>query len=120
MNTHVTRATGEDFESIVFKSDKPVLVDFWAEWCGPCRGLAPTIEAIAARYAGALRVVKVNIDEAPVMIGRYGIRSVPTLIFFHNGAERERIVGAADAAAIAAMIDRQTAQSAEAGKVVQP
>jgi thioredoxin len=118
MSNNVTAVTGEEFESIVLKSERPVLVDFWAEWCGPCRGLAPTIEAIAARYAGALRVIKVNIDDARAMIGRYAIRAVPTLILFHNGVERQRIVGA-DAAEIAAMIDRQIAQSAEDGKVVQ-
>jgi thioredoxin 1 len=119
MSNNVAAVSGEEFESIVLKSDRPVLVDFWAEWCGPCRGLAPTIDAIAARYTGGLRVIKVNIDDAQAIIGRYAIRAVPTLILFHNGAERERIVGA-DAAAIAAMIDRQIAQSAETGKVVQP
>lgn len=116
MTNNVTAVNGENFESIVLKSDRPVLVDFWAEWCGPCRSLAPTVEALAERYAGALRVVKVNVDDEPGMLGRYGIRGIPTLILFKGGAEQERIVGAATAEAIARMIDRHTAQDVEARK----
>jgi thioredoxin 1 len=116
MRQNVTAVNEENFAPIVLRSDRPVLVDFWAEWCGPCRGLAPTIEALAERYAGAVRVVKVNVDDEPGMLSRFGIRGIPTLILFKNGAEQERIVGAATAEAIARMIDRHIAQGAEAGK----
>ena len=116
MSQNVTAVNGENFEAIVLKSDRPVLVDFWAQWCGPCRSLAPTIDALAARYSGALRVAKVNVDDDPAVLGRYGLRAIPTLILFENGTEQERIVGAASAEAIAAMIDRHTAQGAEARK----
>ena len=116
MTNNVTTVNGENFESIVLKSDRPVLVDFWAEWCGPCRSLAPTVEALAERYAGVARVVKANVDDEPGMLGRYGIRGVPTLILFKDGAEQERIVGTATAEAIARMIDRHTVQDVEARK----
>ena len=116
MSNNVTTVSGNNFESIVLKSDVAVLVDFWAEWCGPCRNLAPTIERVAARYAGTTRVVKVNIDDEPQMLRQYGIRGVPTLILFKDGSEQERIVGAATAEAIASMIDRHLARSADARK----
>lgn len=112
----VTAVNGNNFEAIVLKSEVPVLVDFWAEWCGPCRNLAPTIERVAARYAGAARVVKVNIDDEPQMLRQYGIRGVPTLILFKDGAEQDRMVGAAAIEAIANMIDRHLAQSESARK----
>src|SRR5215470_11549516 len=114
MSNNVISVNGELFASVVLESPKPVLVDFWAPWCGPCRGLAPTIGALAERYGDALRVVKVNVDEAPTMLAAHAIRAVPTLILFRNGAEQERFVGAADAAEIAAMIDRHIAPGADA------
>jgi thioredoxin 1 len=116
VSNSVTAVSGNNFESIVLKSNVPVLVDFWAEWCGPCRNLAPTIERVAARYSGTARVAKVNIDDEPQMLRQYGIRGVPTLILFKDGAEQERIVGAATAEAIASMIDRHLAPSADARK----
>jgi thioredoxin 1 len=98
--------TDESFERDVLQADKPVLVDFWAEWCGPCRRLAPTIEAVAEEYAARVRVVKLNVDAGPATAKRYGIQGIPTLILIRAGAEKERIVGAASKEAIAAMIDR--------------
>ncbi|HEX2384993.1 MAG TPA: thioredoxin [Candidatus Binatia bacterium] len=116
MSDKVTAVNGNNFESVVLRSEIPVLVDFWAEWCGPCRSLAPTIERIAARYIGAARVVKVNIEDEPQMLRQYGISGVPTLILFKDGAEQERAVGTATAEAIASMIDRHLAHSEAARK----
>ena len=98
--------TDQSFQSEVLNAQTPVLVDFWAEWCGPCRRLAPAIEAAAEEYAAKARVVKLNVDAGPDTARRYGIQGIPTLILFRDGAEKERIVGAATKEAIAAMIDR--------------
>ena len=108
MTEHITEASDNNFDQIVLRSDKPVLVDFWAEWCGPCRRLAPAIEALAEEYATKARVVKLNVDTGPLTARRYGIQGIPTLILFRGGAEKERIVGAASKEAIAALIDRHT------------
>jgi thioredoxin 1 len=86
--------TDDVFEKDVLKSDKPVLVDFWAEWCGPCHAIAPHVKQIALEHEGALRVVKMDIDENPGTPGRYGIMSIPTLMLFKNGQVVARIVGA--------------------------
>jgi thioredoxin 1 len=83
-----------NFESEVLKSDLPVLVDFWAEWCGPCRMIAPSIDAIAEEFAGKLQVRKLNIDKEPSLAGKYGVMSIPTLIIFKNGKIADQIVGA--------------------------
>lgn len=86
----LTEAT---FENEVIKSDVPVLVDFWATWCGPCRMLAPIIEEIANEYEGKAKVCKVNVDEQPALAAKYGIMSIPTLILFKNGEVAEKTVG---------------------------
>ena len=108
MSEHVIEATDGNFDPIVLQSDLPVLVDFWADWCGPCRRLAPAIEAIAEEYATKARVVKLNVDTGPLTARRYGIQGIPTLILFRGGAEKERIVGAASKEAIAVLIDKHT------------
>src|SRR5437867_10353159 len=90
----VTEVTDNSFESEVLKSNIPVLVDFWAEWCAPCRAIAPIIEEIAREKEGKLRVVKLNIDENPDVAMRLGIMSIPTVSLFFAGEEKARIVGA--------------------------
>lgn len=86
--------TDDSFESDVLMSDTPVLVDFWAEWCGPCRALAPTIDELSEDFGGRLKVVKLNVDENPLSASSFGIRSIPTLIIFEGGVEKDRILGA--------------------------
>jgi len=95
MSETVKKVTDNSFEREVRQAKKPVLVDFWAEWCGPCRLLAPTIEAIAEEHSSAVSVVKLNVDENPTTAAVYGIKGIPTLILFSEGKEVERIVGVA-------------------------
>jgi thioredoxin 1 len=91
MTTPVTDAS---FETDVLKSNEPVLVDFWAEWCGPCRMIGPSLEDISKEMDGKLKVVKVNIDENPTTPSRYGVRSIPTLLLFKNGQVAATKIGA--------------------------
>ena len=106
MSEHVKETSDGTFENDVLKSDRPVLVDFWAIWCQPCRALAPTIEAVAEKYSGTATVVKLNVDDNPSVSQRYGIKGIPTLILFKNGREEERVVGATSEQAIARMLDK--------------
>ena len=99
---HVTDAT---FEREVLQSSLPVLVDYWAEWCGPCKMIGPAIDASAESYAGRLNIAKVNVDENPALPSRYGIRGIPTLMIFKNGQVTATKVGALSKSQLAAFID---------------
>ncbi len=86
--------TDGTFEHEVLNSELPVVVDFWAEWCGPCRAIAPMLEQIAEEYDGELRIAKLDVDENPTTVMRYGVQSIPTLVVFKGGEQVERVVGA--------------------------
>ena len=106
MSEHVKDVSDNSFEADVLKSERPVLVDFWAQWCAPCRMLAPTVEAVAEKYAESASVVKLNVDDNPAISQRYGIKGIPTLIVFDGGRELERMVGAASKDAISRVVDK--------------
>jgi thioredoxin 1 len=93
-NQYTSEITDGNFENEVLKSKKPVLIDFWADWCGPCRMIAPHVDAIAEEYNGVLKVGKMDVDDNPAVPGRYGIVGIPTLMLFKNGAVVARITGA--------------------------
>jgi|SRR5579872_6013012 thioredoxin 1 len=96
----------QNFDADVLKSSQPVLVDFWATWCGPCRMMSPTIDALATEYAGRAKVGKLNVDDNPEIAGRYGIRSIPTLLLFKNGEIQEQIVGLVPREALTKALDK--------------
>ena len=92
-NTNVFNLTEANFDQEVLHASTPVLVDFWATWCGPCKMIAPIIDEIAAEKAGAVKIAKVDVDENQAISARYGIRAIPTLLLFKNGEVKEQIVG---------------------------
>lgn len=98
--------TSSQFEADVLNSDVPVLVDFWAEWCGPCKAIGPSIEQLSQEYAGRAKVYKLNVDEEGEIAMRYGIMSIPALLVFKNGKVVDQMVGAAPKAQIAALLER--------------
>ena len=89
----VVEVSDATFDEEVLKSEQPVLVDFWAVWCGPCKAIAPIVDSIAATYAGKLKVAKVNVDENSATPGRFGIRGIPALLFFKGGKVADQVVG---------------------------
>jgi thioredoxin 1 len=104
--SHVLEFSDQSFEEDVLKSSQPVLVDFWATWCAPCRMMSPTVDALAEEYAGRAKVGKLNVDENITVASRYGIRSIPTLLLFKAGQIREQVVGAASKDAIMKLLDK--------------
>ncbi|HZT68766.1 MAG TPA: thioredoxin [Terriglobia bacterium] len=103
---NILEFSDRNFEQEVLKSDKPVLVDFWAEWCAPCRMIAPAVEAIANEYAGRAKVGKLNVDENPSVTSRYNIRSIPTLLVFKDGEIKEQLVGTTSKDNLAKLLDK--------------
>ncbi len=103
---HTLEFNERNFEQEVLKSDKPVLVDFWAEWCAPCRMMAPAVEAAAEQFAGRAKIGKLNVDENQSLAGRYNIRSIPTLLLFKNGQVQEQLVGARSKDILAKLLEK--------------
>ncbi len=106
MGANTPDVNDTNFETEVLKSEVPVLVDFWAEWCAPCKALSPTIEAVAKDYLGKAKVVKLNVDQNIATSSRYNIKGIPTLLLFKGGMVREQVVGTTGKEAIARMIDK--------------
>ena len=109
---HYVTGTDANFEDEVLNSDQPVLVDFWATWCGPCRTIAPTIEKIAADYDGRAKVVKLDVDNNPQTAMKYGIRSIPSLLFFKGGRPVDQMVGVVPERVLADKLDALAGQAA--------
>jgi thioredoxin 1 len=103
---HMLEFTDQNFEEQVLKSAKPVLVDFWAPWCAPCRMMAPTVEAVAGEYADRALVGKLNVDDNQSVAGKYNIRGIPTLLLFKNGQVQEQLVGATSKDVVTKMIEK--------------
>ncbi len=93
-NKNITMTSDADFDEKVLKSEKPVLVDFFADWCGPCKMIAPFLEELADEFAGKVKIAKLNVDQNVAVATKYGIRAMPTLILFENGEQKELLVGA--------------------------
>ena len=105
MSEHIKHVTDDSFESDVLKSTLPVLVDYWAEWCGPCKAIAPLLEEVAKEYSGKITVAKVNVDENQQIPQKYGIRGIPTLMLFKGGNIEATKVGALSKSQLSAFLD---------------
>ncbi len=105
MSEHIVNVNDDNFEAEVLQSNQPVLVDFWAEWCGPCKMIAPILDEIAQEYAGKLKVAKVNIDDNPATPPKYGVRGIPTLMLFKNGEVEATQVGALSKSQLSTFLD---------------
>ena len=104
-SSHIVHTTDATFSNDVLKSDKPVLLDFWAEWCGPCKAIAPILDEIASEFKDRVKIAKINIDENPQTPPKFGIRSIPTLILFKNGTVEAQKVGAVSRSQLAAFLE---------------
>jgi len=104
--SNAVSVTTADFDNEVLKSDVPVLVDFWAPWCPPCRAIAPTLDVVAEEFAGKAKVVKVDVDDEPQVASRYGVSSIPALLLFKNGEQVGQLVGAHPKSTIANLITK--------------
>lgn len=111
MAGNVLEVTDGNFEQEVLKSAQPVMIDFWAAWCGPCKALAPVVDEVAKSYEGKLKVVKMDVDKNTATPGRYGVRGIPTLLIFKDGVVKEQIVG---------YVPKETIQKAVDKLVTQP
>ena len=105
----IVTLTQENFSQLVLQSPAPVLVDFWAEWCGPCKMISPLLDELADEYDGKVKIGKVNIDEQQNLAAEYGVRAIPTLLVFHNGQVTDQIVGARSKRDLKASLDRVAA-----------
>ena len=101
----IQQVSDSSFDGDVLKADVPVLIDFWAPWCGPCRAIAPIVEELAGEYDGKLKIVKMNVDDNPQTPAQYGVRGIPNLILFKDGEVRQQIVGAVPKAHLVKAID---------------
>ena len=104
-STNTITVTDDNFDDQVIQSEIPVLVDFWAEWCGPCKVIGPTIHALAADYQGKIKVAKLNVDDSPETAGRFGVRSIPTLIVFKDGEAQQAAIGVRPQGQLAELIE---------------
>jgi thioredoxin 1 len=107
MSANITHVSDASFDADVLKSDTPVLVDFWAEWCGPCKMIAPVLEEVAVSHAGKIKIAKLDVDDNREVAAKYGIRGIPTLMIFKNGELAAQKVGALSKAQLTAFVDSQ-------------
>ncbi len=106
---NIVTLTEANFDAEVLKSSTPVLVDFWAEWCGPCKMIAPVLDELAGEYAGKVKIGKLNIDNCPELAGKYNVRAIPTLLIFKNGQVVEQMVGMKNKGALKTSLDNAAA-----------